>query len=112
MHLRTARLSQRRFENDQPESTWIFGLLCDLNIIPQPSGCGSEFVELVPDTGFCEVLTISIARKCSMSSPDERRRMASEIVNFEARRDSKGHLTVYKLPVGDGGWAIRSRWDK
>jgi hypothetical protein len=29
--------------------------------------------------------------------------MAAAIVNFEARRDSKRHLMVYKLPKGDGG---------
>ncbi|MER9465368.1 M15 family metallopeptidase [Mesorhizobium sp. M0482] len=29
--------------------------------------------------------------------------MAAAIVNFEARRDSSGHLKVYKLPAGDGG---------
>lgn len=29
--------------------------------------------------------------------------MAKAIVDFEARRDSKGRLTVYKLPANDGG---------
>ena len=29
--------------------------------------------------------------------------MAAAIVNFEARRDSKGHLKVYNLPPEDGG---------
>lgn len=38
-----------------------------------------------------------------MSTPDQRLRMAAAIVNFEARRDAKGHLAVYKLPPGDGG---------
>lgn len=38
-----------------------------------------------------------------MATPEERRQMAAAIVNFEARRDSHGHLKVYKLPRGDGG---------
>ena len=38
-----------------------------------------------------------------MTTPEQRRRMAAAIVNFEARRDSKRHLMVYKLPEGDGG---------
>jgi peptidoglycan hydrolase-like protein with peptidoglycan-binding domain len=38
-----------------------------------------------------------------MSTPEMRRRMAAEIVNYEARRDAKGHLAVYNLPKGDGG---------
>jgi hypothetical protein len=42
-------------------------------------------------------------RIATMSTPDQRRRMAAAIVNFEARRDKKGHLVVYKLPKGDGG---------
>ena len=29
--------------------------------------------------------------------------MAKQIVDFEARRDKKGHLQVYKLPAWDGG---------
>ena len=32
-----------------------------------------------------------------------RERMAHEIVDFEARRDANGNLSVYKLPPGDGG---------
>ncbi len=35
-----------------------------------------------------------------------RREMAKAIVDFEARRDSKGHLVVYKLPANDGGGAF------
>jgi D-alanyl-D-alanine carboxypeptidase/Putative peptidoglycan binding domain/Predicted Peptidoglycan domain len=38
-----------------------------------------------------------------MSTPEMRRRMAAEIVNYEARRDAKGHLKVYNLPKRDGG---------
>ena len=38
-----------------------------------------------------------------MSTPEERRRMAAAIVNFEARRDAQGHLQVYELPPTDGG---------
>ncbi len=38
-----------------------------------------------------------------MTTPEQRRRMAAAIVAFEARRDAKGHLAVYKLPAGDGG---------
>src|SRR5882672_2227142 len=41
----------------------------------------------------------------TMSTPELRRRMASTIINFEARRDKKGRLAVYKLPPGDGGGA-------
>ena len=32
-----------------------------------------------------------------------RKKMAESIVNFEARRDTQGHLRVYILPAGDGG---------
>jgi hypothetical protein len=38
-----------------------------------------------------------------MSTPEQRMRMAKQIVDFEARRDKKGHLQVYKLPDWDGG---------
>ncbi|HWA89475.1 MAG TPA: M15 family metallopeptidase [Rhizomicrobium sp.] len=38
-----------------------------------------------------------------MSTAEQRLRMASSIVNFEARRDAQGRLKVYKLPPGDGG---------
>lgn len=40
-----------------------------------------------------------------MSTAEQRSRMAAAIVNFEARRDSKGRLAVYNLPSGDGGGA-------
>ncbi len=32
-----------------------------------------------------------------------RAKIAKSIVDFEARRDAQGHLTVYNLPAGDGG---------
>jgi peptidoglycan hydrolase-like protein with peptidoglycan-binding domain len=38
-----------------------------------------------------------------MSTPEQRMQMARQIVDFEARRDKKGHLQVYKLPADDGG---------
>jgi N-acetyl-anhydromuramyl-L-alanine amidase AmpD len=38
-----------------------------------------------------------------MSNPTDRLRMASKILDFEARRDSRGRLKVYYLPAGDGG---------
>jgi lysozyme family protein len=38
-----------------------------------------------------------------VSTAEERLRMAKSIIDFEARRDAKGHLQVYKLPAGDGG---------
>jgi hypothetical protein len=38
-----------------------------------------------------------------MSTPEQRMRMARQIVDFEARRDKKGHLQVYKLSAWDGG---------
>jgi peptidoglycan hydrolase-like protein with peptidoglycan-binding domain len=38
-----------------------------------------------------------------MSTPEQRMKMAKQIVDFEARRDRKGHLQVYRLPRGDGG---------
>ena len=34
---------------------------------------------------------------------DLRRAMAKAIVDFEARRDARGRLAVYRLPAGDGG---------
>lgn len=52
-----------------------------------------------------------------MSSPIQRTQMAHAIVDFEARRDSKGHLMVYNLPSSDGGGryevaGINERYDK
>ncbi len=38
-----------------------------------------------------------------MSTPEQRRMMAGAIVDFEARRDNKGRISIYKLPPGDGG---------
>jgi lysozyme family protein len=38
-----------------------------------------------------------------MSTPEQRRHMAAQIINFEARRDPKGRLAIYKLPPEDGG---------
>lgn len=38
-----------------------------------------------------------------MTTPEERLRIASQILDWEARRDSQGNLKVYKLPPGDGG---------
>ncbi|BAM87511.1 hypothetical protein S58_15030 [Bradyrhizobium oligotrophicum S58] len=40
-----------------------------------------------------------------MTPSEQRRQMAAEIVDFEARRDAAGHLTVYYPPTGDGGGA-------
>jgi lysozyme family protein len=37
------------------------------------------------------------------STQEQRTRMAKAIIEFEARRDSKGRLAVYELPAGDGG---------
>lgn len=37
------------------------------------------------------------------TTPLQRLEMAKRILDFEARRDSKGHLQVYKLPANDGG---------
>jgi peptidoglycan hydrolase-like protein with peptidoglycan-binding domain len=53
----------------------------------------------------------------TMSTPEQRMKMAKQIVDFEARRDKKGHLQVYKLPRGDGGGAyevagINERYNK
>ncbi|MGE5261661.1 MAG: peptidoglycan-binding protein [Actinomycetota bacterium] len=52
-----------------------------------------------------------------MSTPEQRMKMAKQIVDFEASRDKKGHLQVYKLPPGDGGGAyevagINERYNK
>lgn len=38
-----------------------------------------------------------------MSNPEQRLDMAKDILNFEARRDKQGRLTVYHLPPNDGG---------
>ncbi len=37
------------------------------------------------------------------SAEDQRLAMARDIINFEARRDKAGHLSVYHLPANDGG---------
>jgi lysozyme family protein len=52
-----------------------------------------------------------------MTTPEDRLSMARDIINFEARRDKEGHLTVYKLPPNDGGGAyevagINERYDR
>lgn len=39
----------------------------------------------------------------SRVTTSQRRRMAKEIVKWEARRDREGHLAVYQLPANDGG---------
>lgn len=51
-----------------------------------------------------------------MSTPEQRLEFARDIINFEARRDRAGHLTVYKLPSNDGGGSyevagINERYD-
>lgn len=38
-----------------------------------------------------------------MTTADQRKRMGEFILNYEARRDSNGHLAIYQLPSGDGG---------
>lgn len=38
-----------------------------------------------------------------MSTAEQRQRMGATVINFEARRDKAGLLTVYRLPPGDGG---------
>jgi hypothetical protein len=38
-----------------------------------------------------------------MSTPEERRRMAASILEFEARRDRQGRIEIYRLHPDDGG---------
>lgn len=38
-----------------------------------------------------------------MTTQEERLRIARQIVDWEARRDSQGRLKIYELPPGDGG---------
>lgn len=38
-----------------------------------------------------------------MTTPEQRLSMARDIINFEARRDKAGHLSIYHLPANDGG---------
>ncbi len=38
-----------------------------------------------------------------MTTPQQRLSMARDIINFEARRNKAGHLSVYHLPANDGG---------
>lgn len=38
-----------------------------------------------------------------MATGEQLQEMAKTIMNYEARRDSKGHLAIYDLPSGDGG---------
>ena len=38
-----------------------------------------------------------------MGTPEQRLESAKSILNFEARRDARGHLAVYHLPIEDGG---------
>lgn len=47
---------------------------------------------------------LCLHRENEMSTtPEERLEMARDIINFEARRDKAGHLSVYHLPSNDGG---------
>lgn len=46
---------------------------------------------------------VILAPRLESFSPSRRLAMAKIIVDFEARRDSAGRLTVYDLPPGDGG---------
>jgi hypothetical protein len=48
-----------------------------------------------------------LAREVAMSTPEQRMRRAKQIVDFEASRDKKGHLQVYKLPAGTESAATR-----
>jgi len=41
-----------------------------------------------------------------MATQKQLQEMAGDIIDYEARRDSKGHLAVYPLPSGDGGGRI------
>jgi hypothetical protein len=41
-----------------------------------------------------------------MATPAQLARMGQAILDFEARRDSRGRLAVYPLPSGDGGGRI------
>ena len=52
-----------------------------------------------------------------MTPSEQRRQMAAEIVNFEARRDAAGHLMIHYPPTGDGGGTyevagINSRYNR
>lgn len=52
-----------------------------------------------------------------MTTPEMRHQMAKDIIDFEARRDSEGHLKVYNLPPQDGGGryevaGINERYDR
>ena len=38
-----------------------------------------------------------------MTTPTEKLKIASQIVDWEARRDSQGNIKIYTLPPGDGG---------
>ena len=44
-----------------------------------------------------------MAREVTMSTPEQRIRMAKPDRRFRGSRDKKGHLQVYKLPAWDAG---------
>jgi lysozyme family protein len=41
-----------------------------------------------------------------MSTQKQRDQMGQAILDFEARRDRKGHIAIYPLPPGDGGGTV------
>ena len=49
------------------------------------------------------VATLPAPPESSAARAELRKKMAESIVQFEGRRDEKGHLRVYILPAGDGG---------
>jgi hypothetical protein len=56
-----------------------------------------------PATGDWEVGVGTAPPTLAPAVKTLRTRMAQAIVDFEARRDKQGRLTVYKLPANDGG---------
>jgi lysozyme family protein len=60
-----------------------------------PPIIGAKPVEAAP-------LIVAVTAKPS-DTADRRTRMGRVILSFEARRDAKGRLAVYKLPANDGG---------
>jgi hypothetical protein len=68
-------------------------------------GMESDYAEIVLKMAS-EILMeteVVVEERVAEIESDTRENMARKILNFEARRDSLGHLAIYKLPAGDGG---------
>src|SRR5215211_8425245 len=53
-----------------------------------------------------QTVILRVRKARAMATKAQLNRMGQAILDFEARRDSRGRLAVYPLPAGDGGGRI------